>query len=454
MADSKDGGSLDSKVVQEYLCSVAYPLLRTDKGTLQAVLQANATKIQEFITEGHTRRLMIRRNLDIDGKETIFSVVTEVQTYGSRKDSQGISVLFIKSFPQLQEGRPLPQQIYACQVKDTAPYEAMLNFVRHAFLPYSRSIMATDKEDSKQVMDFNALRNVHSKLSELEVSLLRCQQNVEIPQIQLQVHPLIQSIMQKIKGRKPTLDDLPNDPDFDMDKFLNELTNILKDWKKLIASVTKLDRDISTGSTKEEIHFWGSMERTLNKIDRQLKNPGVQFTFDVLNAHQRFLATTGFHDECNLTGCTRMVKKYNDLLRDFPIRNLIEAVSINDLKDSIGQIFKHLKHIGRIKYPLDRALALVHTISRDIALQLRSILNAKRLMMLAFDDFDAATRDSKSLFRKWDTQHDVFQDDIRTLHHREQRKLEFSQTYTAMMAIRKRIAEIRQLRKDHFQLIE
>lgn len=200
-----------------------------------------------------------------------------------------------------------------------------------------------------------------------------------------QVHPVIKKIVSR-KGEKPNPEDLP--PELDMDHFLNQLTNILADWKKLISSVTKLDRDVSTGSTKEEIHFWGSMERTLARIEKQLKSPGIQFTFEILNVNQRFLATTGFREECSLDRCLQKVKTFNDLLRDFPIRNLIEAVTIPDLKESMTLMFKHLKHIGRIKYPLKRALALVQTISRDIALQLRSILNAKRPMLLSYEDFN------------------------------------------------------------------
>ena len=455
----------------EYLVTTSVRVLDTEPRVLRAAFKRAAGKLHEFIREGHVRRLLIRADEEtkeqpagelkaVGSREQkvirSLSVHTEVQ-YAKRRGSSpdGMSVVFIKSLPTIDASKPLAGQVFLCQLKDSAPYEAILNYVRHAFLPYSRSIMSHDKGDEKKDVDFHVLRAVNSKLSELEVSLLRCQRSIEIPQIMLQVHPTIQSVVdaKAARGQKATVDDLP--PLQDRDKFLNELQNMLGDWKKLISSVTKLDRDVASGSTKEEAHFWMSMERTLTNIKKQLLSPGVAFTFTVLNANQRFLATTGFREECNLTQCEEKVKVYTDLLRDFPIRKLIEAVTINDLKDSITLVFKHLKHVNRIKYPLRRAVALVHTVSRDIAVQLRGIINAKKPMLLSYDDFNKATKDCRDLFRKWSTQLDLFFDDLRALVHRseDRSKLDMNRPFVAFAALQKRIIEVRRLRKEHHELI-
>lgn len=182
-----ENGSLDASAVQDYVCSVAHRLLNSDRKSLEGVLDENHGKFEEFVREGHAKRLVVRRNPPEEGKKHSFSVLSGVQSFGAKNSRGSLSVLFIKSFPTLVSGKPLAEQIYACQVKDVVPYEAMLNYIRHAFLPYSRFVMSSDKDGDKKDIDFNILRQVNSKLSELEVSLLRCQQNIEIPQIQLQV---------------------------------------------------------------------------------------------------------------------------------------------------------------------------------------------------------------------------------------------------------------------------
>mmetsp|Transcript_12145 Transcript_12145/g.29873 ORF Transcript_12145/g.29873 Transcript_12145/m.29873 type:complete len:4768 (-) Transcript_12145:256-14559(-) len=456
MESKEPSTNLQAKTVQDYVCQVVRSLLGSDEETktLYSFLNDHAGKFEEFIKEGHFRRLVIRKNSE--GAKTTFSVLTDIQIYGKEARSS-VSVLIVKNVSILTASRPLSEQIYACHIKDGAPYEAMLNYIRHVFLPYSRFIMSSDKDVDMKEMDFNVLRAVNSKLSELEVSLLRCQQNIEIPQIQLQMHPLIQEIIsQKGVGSMPSLEDLSKRK-IDMDKFLNELTNILSDWKKLISSVTKLDRDISMGTTKEEIHFWGSMDRTLTKIKQQLEDTGVRFTFDILNANSRFMATTDFKEECNFTSCSEKVSTYNKLLRDFPIQPLIDAVTINDLKDGVTAIFKHLKKVGQMQYPLKRAIALVQTIAKDISLQLRSILNAKRPMFLSYEDFQRSTRDCKHLFQKWDTQLQLFYDDLRSYQHERNysraRHVDIGDPVTALSSLKKRVLEVRQLRKDHYQLI-
>mmetsp|Transcript_1490 Transcript_1490/g.2131 ORF Transcript_1490/g.2131 Transcript_1490/m.2131 type:complete len:4632 (-) Transcript_1490:106-14001(-) len=451
--ETKDFKIADVDSVITYLCSVAHSLLKTDAKTLNAALRQSLGKLKEFTTEGHTRRLIVRRSFTADHKES-FSVFSELKAYTTEDGEKDLSVLFIKTYPQLMDGIAFASQIYACQIKDGTPYEAMLNFVRHAFLPYSRSIIATDNEDSKKYVDF---RTVHRELSALEVSLLRCQQNIEIPEVQLQVNPLIQELVKnaKAKRRKPVPEDMQK-MNVDVDNVLNNLTKDLQDWKKLILSVTELDRDVSVGTTKEEIHFWGSMEKSLSKIQRQLKQPGVELTFDVLKHHQKFFVTTAFNEEANLSKCQHTVKLYNELLRDFPVRSLIEAINISDLKDAISAIFKHLKIITRIKYPIERAFKLIRTISRDIAEQLRSILSAKRPMQASFEEFNGSTKDSKDLFRKWDIELQLFYDDIRHAHRDRSEsswRMQMNEPFPAINSLKKRIREVRQLRKDHFQLI-
>jgi dynein heavy chain 1 len=57
--------------------------------------------------------------------------------------------------------------------------------------------------------------------------------------------------------------------------FLNKLQGDVNGWIKEIQKVTKLSRDPSSGTAIQEINFWVSMERALEKIDEQLKSEQI-----------------------------------------------------------------------------------------------------------------------------------------------------------------------------------
>eukprot|EP00954_Amorphochlora_amoebiformis_P022710 1355103-Amorphochlora_amoeboformis.AAC.1 len=449
-----DEKEVSASHVSNHMCELARRSLGLERDALEIALAGAGATVNEFVKVEHARRLIISR-LDKKGSKPEIRIHADVRT-GQRTGDLSVSVMFIKSVPTLRAKIPLGHQIYICQIKDTSPYEAMLNFVRHAFLPYSRSIIATDKQiHNKMMVDFNVLRTVNSTLSELEISLLRCQQNINIPQIVLQVHPVVQAVVKcKKDGDKPFIDDLPQN--LDMDKFLIELTNYVADWKKLISSVTSLDRDVSSGNTKEEIYFWLSMESTLRNINTQLRSRGVEFTFHVLNENQRWLATTGFREECNLAQCQEKVKTYSDLLRDFPIRNLIEAVTVENITGSITSIFEHIKgkKITKIKYPLKRAKGLVHTVSRDVTLQMRSLLMAKEPILVPYAEFKMTMQACKELFRTWEQKSEIFFDDLRqAARQRREDTGRDRESYKDLEILKKRILEIKKIRKEHHELL-
>jgi dynein heavy chain 1 len=143
------------------------------------------------------------------------------------------------------------------------------------------------------------------KLAELELSLLHLQQNIEIPELFLSLHPIIQAAIDEaaLKKTRPTLDMVS--PDLLGDSsFLNSLQSTVNAWIKSIQSITKMSRDTESGSATQEINFWLSMEMTLEKIEEQLRGDGVQLTLDVLKHAKRFLATVSFIADTGLKEAT------------------------------------------------------------------------------------------------------------------------------------------------------
>jgi len=133
------------------------------------------------------------------------------------------------------------------------------------------------------------------KFAELELSLLHLQQNVEIPETHLVIHPVIQRAIAEAQstGQRPNISLIPSKTLNDS-SFLNALHGHVNQWIKAIQAVTKLNRDVSSGTASQEINFWLSLERALEGIEAQLRSDEVNMVMDCLRNAKRFHATVSF----------------------------------------------------------------------------------------------------------------------------------------------------------------
>lgn len=67
------------------------------------------------------------------------------------------------------------------------------------------------------------------------------------------------------------------------------------------------------------------------------------------------------------------VNDYNQLMKDFPLNDLLSATELDRIRVSLQAIFLHLRKIRPTKYPIQRALRLVEAISRDLSTQLLKV---------------------------------------------------------------------------------
>jgi len=75
-------------------------------------------------------------------------------------------------------------------------------------------------------------------------------------------------------------------------------------WIKSIQAVTKLTRDVSSGTASQEINFWLSLERALEGIEAQLRSEEVNMAMDCLRNAKRFRATVSFIADTGLKDAT------------------------------------------------------------------------------------------------------------------------------------------------------
>jgi len=193
-----------------------------------------------------------------------------------------------------------------------SPFEILHSLVHSALAPYFDAYTKGQESQitvrSNRYADAEAKTGVpvtKKKLAELELSLLHLQQNIDIPELFLTLHPVIQQALDEAaaRGSRATLDLVPAELLQDS-SFLNNLQSTVSAWIKSIQSITKMSRDTESGSATQEINFWLSMEMALEKIEEQLRGDGVQLTLDVLKHAKRFLATVSFIADTGLKEAT------------------------------------------------------------------------------------------------------------------------------------------------------
>ncbi|KAL0081796.1 dynein heavy chain [Phycomyces blakesleeanus] len=379
------------------------------------------------------------------------------------------SLAIIKRLPTLDPSRPLQNQLqlinlpgapHAGEPGQTSAYEFLHSYIHLAVSPYfnayvnARHGTTTDTSKSKNEDNKMGVPMAKKKMAELELSLLHLQQNVEIPEIALSIHPVVQKAVDKCReqNRRVTVESV--DPAlFSDSSFLNKLQGDVNGWIKEIQKVTKMSRDPASGTAIQEINFWLSMERALEKIDEQLKSDQITLTLDILKHAKRFHATVSFIADTGLKEGMELVHKYNQLMKDFPLNELLSATDVDKIRESLGLIFGHLnKKLKLSPYPIRRALPLVEAISRDLNDQLLKVLGSRRLMYMEYEDFERTTSGAEAVFHTWDDLIKEFTNVARDVTRKRSEKFLPIKINPAHAKLQERVTFVRAFRKQHEQL--
>ncbi|CAM0135389.1 unnamed protein product [Umbelopsis sp. WA50703] len=378
------------------------------------------------------------------------------------------SVALIKRSLTLDSTRPLQQQIQLINLPGAptgepgqiSPYEALHSYIHLAVSPYfnayvnakegpTSSDLKSKNEDNKM-----GIPMAKKKIAELELSLLHLQQNVEIPEISLNIHPVVQRAVEKCREQNKRVTVEAVDPNlFSDSSLLNKLQGDVNGWIKEIQKVTKLSRDPASGTAIQEINFWLSMEKALEKIDEQLKSDQIMLTLDILKHAKRFHATVSFIADTGLKEGAELVHKYNQLMKDFPLNELLSATDVEKVRESLVLIFGHLnKKLKLSPYPIRRALPLVEAISRDLNDQLLKVLGSRKLMYMEYDDFEKAMASAEAVFHTWDDLIKEFTNVARDVTRKRSEKFLPIKINPAHAKLEERVTFVRAFRKQHEQL--
>ncbi|TWU76393.1 hypothetical protein ED733_006599 [Metarhizium rileyi] len=397
----------------------------------------------------------------------------------SSSDTTVASLVLLKAPQPIDPTRPLTSQIFITNLPGPAslnaavgeqgaslsPWEVLHSQVHHALVPYFDANTRSQKlaNGSRGRSDVDAKTGIpvtKKRLNDLELSLLHLQQNVDIPEISLIFHSVVQNVLDDAEARhsRAAIDAIPQNLLQDS-TFLNRLQANVNTWIKSIQGITKMTKDPSSNANQEfstasqEVNFWLSMESALEGIEGQLRSEGVLLTLEILKHAKRFQATVSFTADTGLKEAMDKVQKYNQLMRDFPLDELLSATSLPKVQEAILQIFNHLNKKLRIcPYPIRRALPLVEAISVDLDDVLHRLLPGTDLVNLDYQQFQALMRTCDGIFRTWEENVKEFTNVAREVTRRRNEKFIPIKINKKHSELESRIRYVGTFRDNHEQL--
>ncbi|RZC33924.1 Dynein heavy, DHC N2, AAA 9 and/or MT domain containing protein [Asbolus verrucosus] len=457
---------VDFNAFTNFITKAATVLLPEDNQweltNLRAALddKVNQETIRKFLSDPQVGTLYIQRNPSKDDdsdqppegeeeKEPVTFYVSNEVHYSNSKMS---SLVCIKRGAVIEADKSIRAQVRLMNFSDGSPYEILHSYISKTVAPFFKSYV---KESGRADRDGDKMApSVEKTIAELEMGLLHLQQNIDIPEITLQVHPYVASLIKQCadEGRKPKVADFSDK--VEDSNFLNQLQHGVNRWIKEIQKVTKLDRDPSSGTALQEISFWLNLERALHRIQEKRESMEVALTLDILKHGKRFHATVSFDTDTGLKQAIATVNDYNPLMKDFPINDLLSATELERIRAAVQLIFAHLRKIRSTKYPIQRCLRLVEAISRDLGAQLLKVLGTRRLMHIPFDEFEKVMTQCFDVFTIWEDEYEKLQALLRDIIKKkrdEQMKMVW-RISAQHKKLQSRMEHMRKFRRQHEQL--
>ncbi|XP_011314571.1 dynein heavy chain, cytoplasmic isoform X1 [Fopius arisanus] len=472
MGDSLDGTGeptpesqniviVDSTSFANFLRKIVSILAPEEDGVPSAFLAALDDKnhqdyIRKFIGDSQVWALCIQRSStkeedngegDEEKDATMYHISNEINFTNPKM----ASLVLTKRGGVIEADKSISSQVRIVNFSDGPPYET-LHAISKTMAPFFKSYV---KETGRADRDGDKMApSVEKKIAELEMGLLHLQQNIDIPEISLPVHPLVMQVIKQCaeENRKPKVADFGDK--VEDSTFLNQLQNGVNRWIKEIQKVTKLNRDPESGTALQEISFWLNLERALHRIQEKRESTEVTLTLDILKHGKRFHATVSFDTDTGLKQALATVNDYNPLMKDFPINDLLSVTELERIRAAVQQIFMHMRKIRSTKYPIQRVLRLVEAISRDLSQQLLKVLGTRRLMHIPFDEFEKVMAQCFEVFITWDDEYDKLTGLLRDFvkKKRDEHMKMVWRVSPAHKKLQTRMEQMRRFRRHHEQL--
>ncbi|ODV98401.1 hypothetical protein PACTADRAFT_20118, partial [Pachysolen tannophilus NRRL Y-2460] len=367
------------------------------------------------------------------------------------------TIAIIKPKGSLSSEIPLEAQLQVFNLqhneKEKNTFETLRALISNGISPYFDSLtnkVSDDNGNSGNVGEYSSIEITKKKLYELVTLLGNSQHNIQTPNLLMSVNPIIKKSIENYGN--DAIEHIESQNLLTDSSFLNELQNSVNTWIKLCQEVTHLNHDPASGTAADEISFWISLEKALLSIQEQLSSAEVSLTLDVLKKAKRFHATVSFLSDTGINEALLRAQKYNQLLKDFPLDEILSLTSFSKLEEAVILVFNHLKKLRVTEYPISRVLPFVELISVEVEIRLRAILKEYDLAALPYNEFNDIMNKINLCFNTYDEQLKEFISLARELSRKRSEKLILVRINSKTDTLKEKIYQINSFRKSHEEL--
>ncbi|KRX03458.1 hypothetical protein PPERSA_02837 [Pseudocohnilembus persalinus] len=254
----------DIEPFNKYLCSIIYSLIDVDRDSFYKRIHEKQVQEQilDYCQQQKNKLLIISKISQEEGNQQI-NISLEANTEQTTQHS----IAFIKrqNFLISKEQNPTEflQLIQVINLgyygHDTNPISINHLYVQNCFIPVFNAYKNSyDKRSSSEKDQFQSLMK---KINELNLALIQCQQNVDVPEIQLNINPVIKERIAQLKKEDKKISE-DQFEDLMTPEFIEQLVNCVNKWTRDVSTVINISQkfDLSEGTALQEINYWQSYE--------------------------------------------------------------------------------------------------------------------------------------------------------------------------------------------------
>ena len=150
------------------------------------------------------------------------------------------------------------------------------------------------------------------------------------------------------------------------------------------------------------------MDRSLRFIKEQLVRDDVKMTLDILmqsTMHRRVVFA--FRNDTEIGPKHTKATNYNQLLKDIPISDLLEATTLKQMASAVKSIFAILSrvrtfnHYEASQYNPERAIDLAECIARDFDGKLKKVVSERPIMQIPYAQHKELQQEINKLEEQW-----------------------------------------------------
>lgn len=245
------------------------------------------------------------------------------------------------------------------------------------------------------------------------------------------------------------IEDLINDADsVDLSpEVLNSIQNYVNSCAAKVEAVVSLSHD-ARHSPASEVSFWASKEIALALVRDQLALPGLVAALDALRKGKRFSAAAVLGD-IGLGAALNAASDYAALLRDLPLEALM-ADNFRGLEIGISAVFGHLKRLRASTYPIQKAVHLAESITREVDSRIRVLL--PNLLDLDQGQFEELFEELSELYAGLDREVKLFTTLCRELLRKREERFIFVRVDSQTEPLHQRMLSLARFRYTHHSM--